>query len=100
MSAVDRLGLGFAVVILAALVATPAKAVESHGASRGRSGHPRVIGVIGGPAVIVVEAQPVVYQRTQPAAPRLSPAAACPSQRETYVDGAGVSHSQIRRSCF
>jgi len=100
MSASHRITLGFAAAILVAVAEAPAGAAESQGGSRAPSPRPRVVGVISGPTVVVVQPERVVYQRAQPAAPAISPAVACPAQRETYVDGAGVSHSQIRRSCF
>ncbi|HXY57672.1 MAG TPA: hypothetical protein VEH76_03740 [Methylocystis sp.] len=100
MNASYRIALGFAAAIVVAFAAAPAGAAESQGGSRGSSPRPRVVGVISGPTVVVVQPERVVYQRPLPAAPPISPASACPTQRETYVDGAGVSHSQIRRSCF
>ena len=94
-----RCGCAFAATLLVALVAGSAQAVELRGGSRGRSTTPRIVGVIGGPAVVIVQTDRVVYPSPQPAAPRMSPPA-CPATRETYVDGAGVSHAQIKRTCF
>jgi len=102
MRASQELKTGFAAAGLGVVLcfgAASSNAAESHGSSKARPAHPAVVGVVAGPTVIV-ETERVVYQRPQPAAPAISPAAACPTLHDTYVDGMGVSHSQVKRPCF